>query len=111
MEKSPNQQCQDMFRNIVPTYVKHCCGSRVNFARFILVVISWTFTVITKPDQDDYEKLARVMKYFQGTINLELKIIPSTPVKAVWWVDAAYATNDGMYSHTGGVMGLGEDDA
>ena len=37
-------------------------------------MVSFLSMHIQKPDEDDYKKLALVMKYLQGTINLPLTI-------------------------------------
>jgi hypothetical protein len=62
---------------------------------------------LKQPDEDDYKKLTRVMKYLQGTINLPLNLKADGSGIIRWWVDASFAVHDNMRSHTGGTMSLG----
>ena len=54
------------------------------------------------------KKLTTVMKYLQTSIDMELTLEANSPIRAIWWVDAAYAVNPDMKSQTGGVMTLGK---
>ena len=59
------------------------------------------------PDTDDYKKLARVMKYIQGTIGLPLILSIDKSGNIKWYVDASFAVHKDMRSHTGGFMTMG----
>ena len=59
------------------------------------------------PDNDDYKKLVRVMKYIQGTIGLPLILSIDKSGNIKWYVDAAFAVHKDMRSHTGGFMSMG----
>ena len=63
---------------------------------------------MSKPDQDDEKKLKRVMKYLQCTMNYKLSLSANLPIETIWWVDAAYASNEEMHSQTGGVLSMGK---
>ena len=63
------------------------------------------------PDTDDYKKLARVMKYLQGTIGLPLILSIDKSGNIKWYVDAFFAAHKDMRSHTGGFMTMGRGGA
>ena len=64
-------------------------------------------TRVQKPNNNDWLKLVRLMKYLNGTkkFHLNLKIDNLKVIK--WYVDAAFATHPDFRSHTGGVMTMG----
>lgn len=73
----------------------------------IRTAISFLCGRLKNPDEDDYKKLSRVMKYLQGTIDLPL-IIKADQTRVIrWWVDASYAVHSDMKGHTGGTMSMG----
>lgn len=59
------------------------------------------------PDQDNYKKLARVMKYLRGTANMPLTLEANNMNVMKWWVDASFAVHQDMRSHTGGALSFG----
>jgi hypothetical protein len=63
---------------------------------------------LTKPDEDDYKKLIRVMKYLDSTVDMPLVLAADDSGKIRWWVDASYAVHADMKSHTGGTLSLGK---
>jgi hypothetical protein len=63
---------------------------------------------LKRPDEDDYKKLTRLMRYLQGTIDLPLILKADGSGKVRWWVDASYAVHHDMKGHTGGTMTLGQ---
>ena len=64
-------------------------------------------TRVKCPDEDDYKKLARVMKYLRRTRHLGLTLQGDDLQVMKWWVDAAFAVHPNLRSHTGGVGSLG----
>ena len=62
---------------------------------------------VSKPDEDDWKKLKRVLQYCLGTID-EVRIIGASSLKQIFtWIDAAYAVHPDMKSQTGGCVSLG----
>ena len=59
------------------------------------------------PDEDDYKKLSRILKYLSGTRDLVLTLESDGIGTVKWWVDAAFAVHHDMKSHTGGMMSMG----
>lgn len=69
--------------------------------------VAFLTTRVKAPDEDDWGKLKRVLKYLKGTIDLGLRLeADNTPVEK-WWVDASHATQHNCKSHTGTGMSLG----
>ena len=58
-------------------------------------------------DTDDYKKLAREIKYIQGTSGLQLILSIDKSGNIKWYVDASFAVHNDMRGHTGGFMTMG----
>ena len=58
------------------------------------------------PDTSYYKNLERVMKYIQGNIILPLILSIYKSGNMNWYVDAEFAVNKYMRSHTGGFMSM-----
>ena len=65
-------------------------------------------TRVKSPDEDDYKKLGRVMRYLRATARLPLTLKADNLHLVKWWVDGAFAVHADMRSHTGGAMSLGK---
>jgi hypothetical protein len=74
----------------------------------IRTVVSFLCGCIQQPNNHDYRKLSRVMKYLQSTIDLPLVLSADGSGTPRWHIDASYAVHMDMRSHTGGVMMLGK---
>ena len=74
----------------------------------IQVPIAFLSTRVTSPDNDDWKKLTRVMKYVNGTLDLVLTLSIDKFNIIKWWVDSSYAPHIDCKSHTGGTMSLGK---
>ena len=69
--------------------------------------ISFLTRRVSKSDEDDWEKLRRVLLWCKNTIN-DIRVIGATSLTDVFtWIDAAYAVHSDMRSHTGGIMFMG----
>ena len=66
-------------------------------------------TRVSKPDEDDYKKLGRCIKYLRSSrdVPLTLEADSNGGIKVRWWVDASFATHPDMRSHSGATMSLG----
>jgi hypothetical protein len=73
----------------------------------IHTAVAFLSTRVRKPDQDDYKKFGRVMKYLQQTTGLTMTVETQDITSIKWWIDALYATHPDMHSHTGGVLIIG----
>jgi hypothetical protein len=73
----------------------------------IQTAVAFLCTRVKSPDEDDYKKLARVMKYLRATIHIPLTLEADNLRLMKWWVDAAFAVHPDMKGHTGGTFSLG----
>jgi hypothetical protein len=72
----------------------------------IHTAVSFLCGRIQSPNNHDYKKLGRVMKYLQSTIDLPLVLSADSSAQPKWHIDASYAVHMDMKSHTGGSMSL-----
>ena len=79
----------------------------VKVRRDIQTAVAFLFTIVKKPDDDDWGKLKRLMKYLKGTKHLKLRLSVDSMSTIDWWVDASYNTHDDCKGHTGMMMSLG----
>jgi hypothetical protein len=88
----------DVFHRMVMQLLYLCKRGRPD----ILTAISFLCKRTLAPDEDDYKKLTRVMRYLQGSLFLKLVLAADGTRRIQWWVDAAYGVHTDMKSHTGG---------
>jgi hypothetical protein len=70
--------------------------------------VAFLSTRVKGPDEDDYKKLARTLKYLRGTLYMPLTLEADDINVIKWYVDASFAVHPDMKSHTGGAMTLGK---
>ena len=94
----------EVFHTIVAKGLFLCKRARGD----IMTTIAFLCTRVQKPDEDDWKKLVRLLKYLNGTRDLytTLKADETNVVK--WYGDAAFAVHPNMRSHTGGMMTMGQ---
>jgi hypothetical protein len=64
-------------------------------------------TRVKQPNESDWQKLIRLMKYLNGTRDDKL-ILSADKLNVVkWYVDTSFAVHPDFKSHTGGVLTLG----
>ena len=73
----------------------------------VRTAVSFLCTRTKQPDEDDWGKLKRVLKYLYGTLHMKLCLTAENLDTLTWWVDASYAVHWDSRSHTGMVMSLG----
>jgi hypothetical protein len=64
---------------------------------------------VKKPDEDNWGKLKRVLKYLKGTLFIKLTLSASNLVNIRWWVDVSYNVHDDCKEHTGGMVVVGKE--
>jgi hypothetical protein len=74
----------------------------------IQTTVAFLTTRVKSPDKDDHKKLGRCMKYLRRTIDLPLTLEADEMHVVKWWVDASFAVNLDMKSHTSATMSLGK---
>jgi len=70
--------------------------------------VSFFTTRVTSPDQDDFKKLGRCIRYLRRTAHYPLTLEASSLSYINWWVDASYGVHPDLRSHTGGTMMVGK---
>ena len=65
-------------------------------------------TRVQDPNEGDWEKLVRMMKYLNGTRNDVLTLAADDLQVVKWYIDASFATHPDFKSHTGGNMTYGK---
>ena len=73
----------------------------------IRTAVAFLSSQVSNPDQDDYIKLGKVIKYLENTLHLTLRLQANETNLLQWWVDAAYATHPDMKGHTGATFTMG----
>jgi hypothetical protein len=94
----------DVFLSCVMTLMYLALRTRPD----ILFSVAYLSTKVKNPNQNDYKNLMRIFRYLNGTKDLVLKICPDN-LQIKCWIDAAYATHDDMKSHSGYLIGLGNN--
>jgi hypothetical protein len=93
----------EIFHTFVAKGLFLCKRARPDIQQAILVLC----TRVKRPNQADWEKLMRVMKYLNGTRNEFLTLSANNLRVVKWYVDASFAVHLDFKSHTGAVMMLG----
>ena len=75
--------------------------------RDIQTTIAFLTTRVKRPDEDDWGKLKRVLKYLSSTRHLTLSLFANSLTNIVWYVDASHQTHDDCKGHTGAILTLG----
>jgi len=70
--------------------------------------VSFLTKRVQKPDEDDWNKLKRVLRYLKGTKHMKLSLRVDNLNTICWWVDAAYGVHMDLKGHTGMMMTLGQ---
>eukprot|EP00804_Cyclotella_cryptica_P026252 CCRYP_019833-RA/>CCRYP_019833-RA protein AED:0.40 eAED:0.40 QI:0/-1/0/1/-1/1/1/0/167 len=74
----------------------------------IRTAIAFLRTQVKKPDEDDWGKLKRLLKYNRGMLYLTLNLEATNLSCAEWCVDALFAVRGDYKSYTGGAMTMGK---
>ena len=74
----------------------------------ILPVIATLCTRVKEPNENDWKKLIRLMKFLNGTRDVKLKLSAEKLNMCKWHVDASFAVHPDFKSHTGGTFTLGK---
>ena len=74
----------------------------------IQTTLSFLTSHFKKPDEDDWGKLVRCMKYLKGTKYMKLNLTVDNMSVIKWWMDASHNTHMDRQGHTGAMMNLGK---
>ena len=75
---------------------------------YLQVEIAYLCTRVKAPNECDYDKLRRVIKYIRRTIHLPLLLGWDESGTITWSVDASFAVHGDYQSHTGATASLGK---
>jgi hypothetical protein len=84
----------------------HHCVAHLLFAsararKDIQPAVALLTTRVREPDEDDWLKLKRLLRYIRGAIYMPL-ILRTESINVIkWWVDASFVTQDNCRGHTG----------
>jgi hypothetical protein len=70
--------------------------------------VAFLTTRVISPDEDDWEKLKRVVRYLKSRITLPLILMADNLNIIKWWVDTSYACHGDSRVHTEATMSLGK---
>ena len=70
--------------------------------------VSFLTTRVIEPDEDDWKKLVRMIRYLNGSPDLPLTLKADSTNIVKWWVDGSYAGHPDFRSQTGGTGSLGK---
>ena len=70
--------------------------------------VAFLTTHVICPDEDDWNKLLRMMRYIRGTKEIPLILSADSINIMNWWVDGSYGIHPDARSQTGGTASLGK---
>ncbi len=76
--------------------------------RDIQTTVAFLTTRVKCPDEDDWGKLNRVLKYLHSTRYLKLTLRAESLSNIVWYVDASHQLHDDCKGHTGSILIFGK---
>jgi hypothetical protein len=74
----------------------------------IITAVAYLSTRVQSPNECDYKKLDRIMKYLNGTRKLGLRLTQKNGINVVTHIDAAFAVHPEFKSHGGSNTTIGE---
>lgn len=98
-----NNDQKELLHGLIARLLFACKRARPD----IQVCVTFLCTRVTKPTEEDYAKLGRVILCLSETIDLPLVLGSDSSGKIVWNIDASYAVHPDCRSHTGASMTLG----
>lgn len=99
-----NQEQAILFHHITAQLLYACKRGRPD----LQTAVAFLCTRVRDPDQDDYKKLVRVIKYIRRTKFLHLTMEANSLDLNHWYIDGAFAVHDDMRSHSGSFMTFGK---
>jgi hypothetical protein len=70
--------------------------------------VAFLTTRVREPDEDDWKKLQRMIRYLRGTLTLPLILRADGTSIIKWWADGSHGVHHDMCGHTGGMASLGK---
>ena len=98
----PEEQAQQFHKTTAQLLFLQCRARRD-----IQVAVAFLTTRVKHPDEDDWGKLKRVLKYLKGTLYLKLRITVDSLTSSQWSIDASHGVHWDCKGQTGAGMTLG----
>ena len=99
--KKLNDQEREIFHKMMVKALFACKRARPDIQPIMAVLC----TRVKRPGKNDWNKLVRMMKYLNGTVEDKLMLSADKGISTVeWYVDVAFAVHPDFKSHTGGIM-------
>jgi hypothetical protein len=99
-----HQERADMYHTMVAKALFLCKRVRPDIQQTIVGLC----TRVKEPNEADWNKLVRLMKYLNGTRDLRLTLSADKLNCIKWYVDASFAVHPDFKSHTGATMKFGD---
>ena len=74
----------------------------------ISTAIAFLTTRVKSPDEDDWKKLRRTIRYLRNTIDLPLVLSADSSGVIKWWADGSHGVHPNLRGQSGGCMSLGK---
>jgi histone deacetylase 1/2 len=74
----------------------------------LLLAISYLAKRVQQPNEQDYSKLERVIKYLRGSSSMGIILKPDKILHIIAWIDASHAVHGDHKSHSGTIISLGK---
>jgi hypothetical protein len=94
----------ELFHTMVAKGLFLCKRGRPDIAP----AIAYLSTRVQCPNEDDWEKLVRLLRFLRQTYKDRLTLQADDKNSAKWFVDAAFGVHPDFKSHTGGTMTMGK---
>ena len=102
--KKLNDNMAQEFHTMVAKRLFLCKHARPD----IQTTIAFLTTRVQEPDEDDWKKLLRMMRYLNGSKDLVLTLSADGTGICKWYIDASYAVHNDLKGHTGSAMTMGK---
>jgi hypothetical protein len=89
-------------------FVTKCLFATKRACPNIHTPVAFLTTHVREPDEDDWKKLQRMIRYIRGTLTLPLILSADGTSIIKWWVDESHGVHFDMRGHTGGMASLGK---
>jgi hypothetical protein len=99
-----SQEKAELFHHYTAKLLFLCKRARPD----VQTTVAFLTTRVRTPDEDDYKKLTRCMRYLRATLNMPLTLEANDLRMVHWWIDASFAVHPDMKSHTGATMSMGK---
>ena len=102
-DKIVSEEQAQAFHHITAQLVFLCTRAQQD----VRMAVLFLFTRCKTPDEDNWGKLKRALKYLYGTWHMKLCLTVDNLQTLTWWVDASYAVHWDSRIHSGMVMSIG----